>query len=136
MCAFDYLVTTKDTVPRGLGAAGLTLILFVCLLKTRPTMIERYRPGGRRDLLSTEVCSNFASEPPARFRARTPRSRSPSPSPICPGTGTGRPSPIWPGTGTLPRPRPRFAEIGDQAVVLDYPKGVEGLARGLSHNSP
>jgi hypothetical protein len=86
-------------------------------------------------------------------RARTPRSPSPSPSPspICPGTGTGRPSPICPGAGTLPpspspicpesgtlppgRPRPRFAEIGDQAVVLEYPKGVEWLAQVWSHNS-
>jgi hypothetical protein len=39
--------------------------------------------------------------------------------------------------GTLPRPRPRlgFADIGDQAVVLEYPKGVEGFAQVWSHNS-
>ena len=37
--------------------------------------------------------------------------------------------------GTLPRPRPRFAEIGDQALVLEYPKGVEGFAQVWSHNS-
>ncbi len=48
------------------------------------------------------------------------------------GDAPPSPSPICPGTGTLPRPRPRFAEIGDQAAVLEYPKGVEGL----SHNSP
>jgi hypothetical protein len=47
------------------------------------------------------------------------------------------PSPICPESGTLPRPRPRFAEIGDQAasVVLEYPKGVEGFAQVWSHNS-
>ena len=39
----------------------------------------------------------------------------PSPSPICPESGTLR----------LTRPRPRFAETGDQAAVLEYPKGVE-----------
>ena len=51
------------------------------------------------------------------------------------GDAPPSPSPICPGTGTLPRPRPRFAEIGDQAVVLEYPKGVEGFSPGLSHNS-
>jgi hypothetical protein len=45
----------------------------------------------------------------------------PSPSPICPDSGTR----------TLARPagRPRFAEIGDQAVVLEFPKGVRFLPR-------
>ncbi len=58
------------------------------------------------------------------------------PSPIC-ARGRGRSSPICPESGTLPRPRPRFAEIGDHAVVLEYPKGVlaEGFAQVWSHNS-
>ncbi len=47
------------------------------------------------------------------------------------GDAPPSPSPICPGTGTLPRPRPRFAEIGDQAVVLEYPKGVEGFCPGF-----
>ncbi len=45
------------------------------------------------------------------------------------------PSPICPESGTLPRPRPRFANIGDQAVVPEYPKGLEGFAQVWSHNS-
>ncbi len=44
------------------------------------------------------------------------------------GDAPPSPSPICPESGTLPRPRPRFAEIGDQAVVLAYPKGVEVFA--------
>ena len=61
----------------------------------------------------------------------------PVPVPDLAGDGDAppSPSPICPESGTLPRPRPRFAEIGDQAVVLEYPKGVEGLAQVWSHNS-
>ncbi len=75
----------------------------------------------------------------------------PVPVPDLPGDGDGAsvpdsdlpgggdappsPSPICPESGTLPRPRPRFAEIGDQAVVLEYPKGVEVFAQVWSHNS-
>ncbi len=57
--------------------------------------------------------------------------------PDLPGGGDAppSPSPICPESGTLPRPRPRFAEIGDQAVVLEYPKGVEAFAQVWSHNS-
>ncbi len=57
--------------------------------------------------------------------------------PNLPGGGDAppSPSPIRPESGTLPRPRPRFAEIGDQAVVLEYPKGVKVFAQVWSHNS-
>ncbi len=42
------------------------------------------------------------------------------------------------GRGRSPVPVPDLLNLksGTQAVVLEYPKGVEGLALGLSHNSP
>jgi hypothetical protein len=41
-------------------------------------------------------------------------------APDLPGGGDAppSPSPICPESGTLPRPRPQFAEIGDQAALL------------------
>ena len=47
------------------------------------------------------------------------------------GDAPPSPSPICPESGTLPRPRPRFAEIGDQAVVLEYPQRGRGFCPGL-----
>jgi hypothetical protein len=59
--------------------------------------------------------------------------------PDLPGGGDAPPSPSpissCPESGTLPRPRARFAEIGDQAAVLEYPKGAEAFAQVWSHNS-
>ena len=69
----------------------------------------------------------------------------PVPVPDLPGDGDGTsvpdlpgggdappsPSPICPESGTLPRPRPRFAEIADQAVVLEYPQRGRGFCPGL-----
>jgi hypothetical protein len=57
---------------------------------------------------------------------------------VSPAGGRGGPGLLWPGplgSAAAQGPRPRFAEIGDQAVVLEYPKGVEGFAEVWSHNS-
>ncbi len=126
---------------------------------------HRNRPSLRQSLLSPDFKFGYApaaaacaSEPGVLshmaqrlLQGTDTPSPSPSPSPICPGTGTGRPSPIWPGAGRSPVPVPDLSGdgdappspspiCGDQAVVLEYPltypKGVEGYARGLSHNSP
>jgi hypothetical protein len=86
-------------------------------LRPRPRFAPG-RPGGR-DL-----------------RPRFARNRGPGRSPVPVRDAPPSPSPICPESGTLPRPRPRFAEIGDQAVVLEYPKGVEGFAPGRARFGP
>jgi hypothetical protein len=62
------------------------------------------------------------------------RGRSPVPVPDLSGIGDSPPGPS-PGPSPSGTRSPRFAEIGDQAVVLEFPKGVEALAQVWSHNS-
>ena len=78
-----------------------------------------FRGHGHGSLPSKRAALSGRGHPGPRPRFARGRGRSPVPVPDLSGIRVGR--------GTLPRarPRPRFAETGDQAVVLEYPKGVE-----------